>query len=147
MEEGPWRVGSSHTTRRASANDVPQTRAHLDSGQIRVDDSDTFAADPGMALSWGRNKLSLEHIASLAASLRGSFPAADFGTLGKSTLTLPTAVKAWVGAYTGGSRVIGIETENELPPSWTVEAGGYVDSVCEAVMRGAPADSFIWRRC
>ena len=114
--------------------------------KLWVEDDETFAADPHVALPWGMSGLGLAHIASLANSLRfdlekrvdegcgGTIPAED----------LARAVRAWLSVETTEERGEGLR--EEIPPAWTDVTNGYVEVLCRAIATGTNGDHVSWRR-
>lgn len=116
--------------------------------QFRVEDRETFAADPGVALSWGMNSLGLAHIASLAVTLRQNFEATATSRTDRSnavdvavpsTTDLADIVRTWAedaaevaqqGGFAPGER-------EEIPHAW-INGGisGYIATLCTTVHRG-----------
>lgn len=123
-----------------------------------MEDDETFAADPGVALSWGVNALGLSHIASLAITLRQTLGAVtsasgssdDVHVIVPATPELADVVKAWaeeaaVRARQGG---LGGGPEEEVPPAWIKgdNTDGYIRALCNAVGPAGSGKTFQWRR-
>lgn len=111
-----------------------------------VEDDETFAADPYVALPWGMNGLSLPHILSLARTLRRGFAGQDEALV--TTIVpisdLSSAVRAW--ARCEGIENNGDGEKQDIPRAWTVPSSGYIDTLSRAIAGGASADTVSWRR-
>ena len=140
-------ANAQHTPRPSPTFLDPPTRlASIFRTQLWVEDDETFAADPHVALPWGMSGLSLAHIASLAHSLRlslekraeegrgGTTPAAD----------LAHTVRAWLLSEMAEGRGEGLR--EEIPPTWTDVINGYVEILCRAIATGTNGDNVPWRR-
>ncbi|CAM9610693.1 unnamed protein product [Ectocarpus fasciculatus] len=110
-----------------------------------VEDDETFAADPFVALPWGMNGLGLPRIDSLTDSLQRSFSGAE-GVPGGNTVVavadLSRAVRAWLHSEITERNREGMMSD--IPRAWTSSSNGYVDTLCSATAGGM--DDVSWRR-
>ncbi|CAM9267910.1 unnamed protein product [Ectocarpus sp. 4 AP-2014] len=110
-----------------------------------VEDDETFAADPFVALPWGMNGLGLPCIASLASFLQRSLSGAE-GIPGNNTVVavadLSRAVRAWLHSEITERNREGIMSD--IPRAWISSSNGYVDTLCSATAGGM--DDVSWRR-
>ncbi|CAN0495594.1 unnamed protein product, partial [Ectocarpus sp. 12 AP-2014] len=110
-----------------------------------VEDDETFAADPFVALPWGMNGLGLPCIASLANSLQRSLSGA-VGVPGSIAVVavadLSRAVRAWLHSEITERNREGIMSD--IPRAWISSSNGYVDTLCSATAGGM--DDVSWRR-
>lgn len=116
-----------------------------------MEDNETFAADPHVALPWGMSGLDLDQIASLAHALRSTFTGASGGESGIPYSTVPVkdlarAVLAWSDSAAIERRGIRSMGGNQVPPVWVRGTGGYVEALCRAVGTEAEAGRVPWRR-
>lgn len=121
--------------------------------QLWVEDDETFAADPGVALSWGMNTLGLSHVASLAISLRQAFGAVtstsgssgDACTMVPATPELANVVKAWAEKLTVRAQR---GPREEIPSVWIKvdNVDGYIRALCRAVGSTGFTKTFQWRK-
>lgn len=115
--------------------------------QVWVEDDDTFAADPCVALPWGMSGLSFHHIISLARTLRRGLAGVEVEASGATFLAvsdLSSAVRAWSQSERMESNRDG--EREELPRAWIVPSSGYIDTLCEAIAGGTNMDRVSWRR-
>lgn len=113
--------------------------------QLVVEDDETFAADPWVALPWGMNGLGLHHIVDLAAILQSSFGAGAGEARGVVSATdLAHVVRAWANSVVTEDSATG--TNEDVPLAWTGEASGYVETLCRAMGFGTTGDEVPWRR-
>lgn len=111
-----------------------------------MEDDETFAADPNVALPWGMSGLGLANIANLANSLRRNLEErADEGGGGKkSAADLARTVRAWVRSDVTGER--GEGPREGTPPAWTDVTNGYVETLCRVIATGPNGDDVSWKR-
>lgn len=111
-----------------------------------MEDDETFAADPHVALPWGMSGLGLPHIASLANSLRRNLEKRVDEGYGGTTppADLARAVRAWLRSEMTEERGQGLR--KEIPPTWTDASSGYVEVLCRAIATGTNGDNVSWRR-
>lgn len=114
--------------------------------QVWVEDDETFAADPYVALPWGMNGLSLPHIISLARALRRGLAGQDeaVGTTLVPVSDFSSTVRAW--ALSEGIENNGGGEKQDIPRAWTVPSSGYIDTLSRAIAGGASTDTVSWRR-
>lgn len=114
--------------------------------QVWVEDDETFAADPYVALPWGMNSLSLLHIMRLARTLRRGLGGAGeaVGTTLMPVSDLSSAVRAWSQSEMTESN--GDREREDIPRAWTIPSNGYIDRLCGAIAGGVHTDRASWRR-
>ncbi|CAM9183230.1 unnamed protein product, partial [Hapterophycus canaliculatus] len=112
---------------------------------VWVEDDETFAADPYVALPWGMNGLGLPHIASLADTLRRSLSEAEGGDGETATVPIPDlsrAARAWLQSQAADNSKE--EGGADIPRAWMSPSGGYVDTLCGAI--ATKTGQVSWRR-
>lgn len=110
-----------------------------------MEDDETFAADPYVALPWGMSGLGLPHIASLADALRRTLSEDESGNGEAATVPvahLSLAVRAWVQSHAAEDS--GDGERGGIPRAWISPSGGYIDTLCRAIATGTGQVS--WRR-
>lgn len=110
-----------------------------------MEDDETFAANPYVALPWGMSGLGLPQIVSLADTLRRSLTEAKDGTteaLMVPVLDLSRVVRAW--SQSQANENIKDGEEGGIPRAWVSPSGGYIDVLCGAIATNT--DHVSWRR-
>eukprot|EP00903_Cladosiphon_okamuranus_P008129 g7829.t1 len=112
---------------------------------VWIEDDETFAADPCVALPWGMCGLGLPDVVDLARALSRSFESGPRGAE-VAVSDLSRVVKAWSHSKaTMNNRNGGGE---ELPQAWTGPSTVYIDTLCEATATagGMNTGQVSWRR-
>lgn len=114
--------------------------------QVWIEDDETFAADPHVALPWGMCGLGLPSIIDLTHALGRSLVGAKGEARGAvvAVSDLSRAVRAW--SHFKGT----MNNENgrgeELPQAWADPSAAYIDTLCEATAGGTNTGKVPWRR-
>lgn len=125
----------------------PKCYVTIKTPQVWVEDDETFAADPYVALPWGMSGLSLPHIVSLTRTLRRSFAGAEGdagGTILMPVSELSSAVRTW--SHSERIESNGDGEREDIPRAWTGPSSGYIETLCGAIAGGVNTDKVSWRR-
>ncbi|CAM9645345.1 unnamed protein product [Scytosiphon promiscuus] len=112
---------------------------------VWVEDDETFAPDPFVALPWGMSGLGLPQIASLADTLRRSL--SEAGGCPTEAALVPVldvsrAVKTWSRLQAAGENGGGVG--GGIPQAWVSPSGEYTNVLCGAIATNT--DQVSWRR-
>lgn len=113
--------------------------------QLWVEDGETVAADPYVALPWGASCLGLSRIVSLTVALRDGLRS-EAGGVARAipAVELARLVRTWTGSLSteGHGEVVG----EEIPPTWISGSNGYLEALCRGIGLGVGNDDVSWRR-
>ncbi len=111
---------------------------------VWIEDDETFAADPNVALPWGMSGLGLPHITDLSRTLRCSLTRAEGEAVG--TMLRGSELSQVLRAWSNSARTKFDGGKEELPRAWTSSNTGYIDKLCEAMTWGNTTGELPWRR-
>lgn len=114
--------------------------------QVWIEDDETFAADPYVALPWGMCGLGLPDIMDLTRALRWSLIGVESEARGAAVAVsdISRAVRAW--SHSEGTTNNRDGGKEELAQVWTGSSTAYIDTLCEATAGGSNTGDVPWRR-
>lgn len=145
LEHDGFSVATSTVRRALEECDHTTIADILENGiPVWIEDYETFAADPNVALPWGMSGLGLPHITNLARTLRCNLTRAEGEAMATMLRVseLSQLLRAWSNSE--GSKFDG--GKEELPRAWTTSNTGYIDKLCEAMTWGNTTGEVPWRR-